>query len=321
MLSKSNWTPLNHRLLRDLKSAELSRVGIAVSGGRDSVLLLHLVSEIRQALDLQIHVLHVHHGDLLENPVQSDFRDRSAEFTQQLAAELNFPFHSVRSPEGLKTEDGQRDFRRQFFAKIAQEQNLDAVFLGHHGLDLLETRLQRLIRGTGGQGLQGMLQASEVYRRPLLHIEVSELEHEAQIRELRFVQDPSNVDSQYFRNWLRNDWLPQLEAKAPGSVRRMAESLEILVQEIRSSREQFPPEELFISSHVLAHPVYQQLSSADQLRTLALLIRGIRASDYSKGQLLEIQKRLDNSQNEHTFRVAGLVFQVTPEHIRAHPSL
>ena len=297
MSAKKPWSALVHRVHRALKA--------------HSMLLLEVLSDLREALGLELHVLHAHHGPT-DEPAQAEFREAARALVEQKARALGLPFSLRISKTPLTSEEEFRDFRREFFREVSAQEGLAVVFLGHHAQDLLETRLLRLIRGTGSQGWDAMSESDH----PFLPCSREELAEEANARALDFVEDPSNGDSRYLRNWLRQEWLPQLEAKSPGALRSFARSMENWVEVERSRDEQFPPEGLFSTAQSLHRAFYLRLSASEQRRAWAYLIHSLKGADYSRGQIEEIQKRLDNSQNEYTFNVAGLAFAVKSQEIR-----
>lgn len=311
-MPKKPWSQLTHHVYRAFEKHGLMSVpvGVAVSGGRDSMLLLEIISEIAPARGLQVHVLHAHHGDSADEAQQS-FRDSAYRLVEERAQKLHLKFHGVKSQTPLLSEDDFREFRRREFQRLKTELSLQLVFLGHHAQDLLETRIMRLIRGTGGQGLEAMRDDE----RPFLPCSAEELDLEARSRELSFLEDPSNMDSRYFRNWLRHEWLPQLEAKSPGALKSFARSLDTWIESERLRDEQFPPPGLFLSSTVISVDAYLRLSVSEQRRALAYLLHELKSSNYSRSHIEEIQKRLDKIQNEYTFNVAGLAFTVTTSEI------
>src|SRR5262249_291317 len=94
--------------------------------------------------------------------------------------------------------------------------------------DLFETRLIRLVRGTGLNGLPSMRTISGVKFRPLLGLWPEEMLGYAKQNDIRYLDDPSNLDFKYLRNWVRHQWLKELEQKRPGAVRAFARSLELI---------------------------------------------------------------------------------------------
>lgn len=313
-----NWSPFTHAVYRWCQKHRVTdgAYGVAVSGGKDSVLLWHVLTELRSALNLDLQLLHVHHGPDPEASIQKH-RDRARRHCADLAEKSQARFHSAEAPNKLTGEAQFREFRQHALQGWEAELGLKAIFLAHHAQDLLETRLLRLIRGTGGQGLAAMNENAAARLRPFLRISGSEIEAELRRRDLIWEQDPSNDSADYLRNWLRHEWLVQLETRKPGAMQNLGQSLEVMAQELESAQENFPPAGLFVGSRRLSHPVYLQLSEADQRRTLARFLHALKGRDYSLAQINEIRKHLDKPKNEHKFKVTGLWWRVTPLYIEA----
>jgi tRNA(Ile)-lysidine synthase TilS/MesJ len=170
----------------------------------------------------------------------------------------------------------------------------------------------RLIRGTGPQGLQGMRIWKAPVFRPFLEIEASELREFLKSRELQWCEDPSNKESRYFRNWLRYQWLPVLEKARPGSLKRLAFSLENLADLGVQSETQMR-NAVKKTQGQKAH--YLGLNQKEQIQFLALLLKSQGLSEFSLGQLKEVRKRLDKLQGRLTFKVAGALWSVNAERI------
>lgn len=304
----NSWSPLEHhvfRHLRDWQALPGQIYAVAVSGGPDSVALLHCLQSLKSSLQLDLQVLHVHHG-VHEN---REFRDQSEVFTRDLAARLSLPFVSFKnSNTDLKSESSLRELRRECFKKWQAESAHHAgVFLGHHADDLLETRMLRLLRGVGAQGLESMsVFAKEeglFLIRPFLQTSKAEILKELEQRSEKFQIDPSAED---LRSWLRKSWLPQLEAKLPGAVASLARSLQNLSEQLEKT-------ENFIPS--IQKNDYLALTGEAQRQWIAGCMRLHLRADYTRGQIQEVQKRLDKLKNEHIFELAGLKWVVDAKNI------
>ena len=205
---------------------------IGLSGGVDSVVLLHLLHTLAPRFDWRLSALHVHHGI-------SPNADAWADFCAELCAHFGIPLHveqvdiaPLRDEHGI--EAAARKLRHAAFAR----QDCDLVALAHHADDQAETLLLQLLRGAGIKGVAGMPyirggQPGVV--RPLLEVPRSELEAYAREYELRWVEDESNDDESYPRNFLRHRLLPLLEQRFPAyrdtltrSARHFAEAGELL---------------------------------------------------------------------------------------------
>ena len=203
-----------------------SSVLIGLSGGVDSVVLLHLLYNLTPRFSWKLSALHVHHGI-------SQNADAWASFCSDLCNHYFVPLHveyvdvaSLRAHHGL--EAAARKLRYAAFAK----QSCDFVALAHHADDQAETLLLQLLRGAGTRGASAMplLAACEKpfpdLVRPLLPYSRQEVIEYAMAHELRWVDDESNTDNSYPRNFLRHRVMPLLNEKFPAYRSTLARSAE-----------------------------------------------------------------------------------------------
>lgn len=188
---------------------------VGVSGGPDSVALLHILLELRHALGLSLRVAHFNHGWRIS--ARADQR-----FVQRLVGQWGLPCScgaaSGRSSDTKGSrEERARNQRFEFFRRLAKKFNARAVLLGHTQDDLAETVLMHILRGTGLQGMRGMLSCREVEGlyviRPLLGISKQSILRYLQKRRIAFRVDPTNRQPRFFRNQLRWELLPLLKEK------------------------------------------------------------------------------------------------------------
>ncbi|MBI4211603.1 MAG: tRNA lysidine(34) synthetase TilS [Deltaproteobacteria bacterium] len=201
--------PLFRKTLLDtplIKPGE--KVVLAISGGLDSMVLLHLFTRVREELDLELFVTHVNYG-LRGNDSLEDER-----LVQATCERLRIPFF-VKHWSQEKNENFQNDarnFRHQFFAEIAVSQDAHAIATAHHADDQVETILLHLIRGTGLQGLCGMPMCEPLSEgkliRPLLDVSREVLEQYAKQESVTFQNDISNDTLSYRRNVIRHQMMP-----------------------------------------------------------------------------------------------------------------
>ena len=184
------------------------RVGVAVSGGADSVFLLHALRELSPPWDLQLSVVHIEHG------IRGAASIADAEFVAQLAARLELPFHlhhaDVPSMAG-NLEDAARNVRQSFYADLIASAKANRIATGHTRSDQAETVLYRILRGSGLTGLSGILPVTqEGLVRPLLEIDRSEIEAWLRRYGIAWCEDATNQDHTFARNRLRHEILPLL---------------------------------------------------------------------------------------------------------------
>ena len=185
--------------------ARLLRLGVAVSGGADSVVLLHILNELKQKNGIQLTVLHVNH--LLRG-----FESQNDEFfVRDLAASMAVPVFVVQGPPPPGNLEAQaRRVRQEFFRQACRDRDLDFVALGHTASDQAETVLFRLLRGSGLRGLAGMRSSANGLLRPLLSTFREEILGYAEQNQLKWREDSTNRDKRFRRNRLRIEIMPEL---------------------------------------------------------------------------------------------------------------
>lgn len=204
-------------------------VVVAVSGGADSVVLLHCLLRLRAEFCLTLHVAHYDHR--LRESSRHD-----ALFVQDLAASWSLPattgswVRKVRRGRSLQAEARQARFH--FLQELASEVGAARIAMGHHRDDQAETVLLHLLRGSGLRGLRGMLALKEgCVIRPLLAVGREAIEAYAKRYQLSFVEDPSNRDLRYLRNRIRWQLLPLLEREYNPSVTKTLSRMAAFVAE------------------------------------------------------------------------------------------
>lgn len=205
---------------------------VGLSGGIDSVVLLHVLARGVRWPASRLSAIHVNH-QLSPNAA------RWAAFCGRLCDRLGVPLHvrQVEVRRGNSTEAAARDARYRAYAGLRS----DRVVLAHNRDDQAETLLLQLLRGAGPRGLAAMAvmrpaaAAMPAVLRPLLEVPRIEIERYARRHRLRWIEDESNEDRAYLRNFLRHDVLPLLESRVPGSgatlaraARHQAEASELL---------------------------------------------------------------------------------------------
>ena len=189
---------------------------LGVSGGVDSVVLLHLMQAIPTNDRPQLSVAHINH-QLREEA------DMEEAFVKQLARDYQLPFYSKRweKEEHPKTgiEEAARSFRYSFFRQLMEEGEFNILMTAHHQDDQVETILMKLTRGSSLEQLVG-IQFSQPFStgylvRPLLDVSKNELYTFAKQEQLTFVEDVSNKDLSFTRNRFRHSIIPLLKKENP----------------------------------------------------------------------------------------------------------
>jgi len=234
-------------------------VVLGVSGGPDSLCLLHVLRQLAPAYAARLHVAHLNHG------LRGEASDQDAAYVASLAQAWGLPYTIERADVAaqaeqrhLSIEEAARQARYRFLAAVARQVGGRSVAVAHHADDQVETVLMHFIRGSGLGGLRGMRPLSRVDElrlgdepqpttsaadirllRPLLEVTRREIEEYCAVHDLRPRFDLSNLDQTYFRNRVRHELIPLLETYNPNfryAVRRMAQvvaaDFELLRQQV-----------------------------------------------------------------------------------------
>ncbi len=185
------------------------RVGVAVSGGADSICLLHLLAGLAPAWGLRLTVLHLNHR------LRGRESDTDEQFVAGAARRLGLPFvisQADFSGVAGNLEQEARRARIAFFRRLMGQGLIDRVAAGHTRSDQAETVLFRLLRGAGTAGLAGIRPVTAWgLVRPLIDIERADVDAWLRRRNLRWREDSTNASPRFARNRIRRDLLPQLE--------------------------------------------------------------------------------------------------------------
>ncbi len=197
---------------------------VAVSGGVDSIVLLHVLFELRDELGTKLAVAHLDHRIRPESGADAAFVGREAEkLGLPLIVEArDVPAHA--KAKRLSLEEAAREVRYRFLEEAARRLGAQKIALGHHRDDLAETILLNLIRGAGPVGLRGMAPVRGSYIRPLIECSREEIEAFARERGLEYRLDRTNLEIDYLRNRIRLELLPLLERYRPQVAARLAQT-------------------------------------------------------------------------------------------------
>ena len=263
---------------------------VGLSGGRDSVVLLHLL----QMAEFENLVLcHFDHG--VRKQSTSD-----AEFVGQLAIRSKLRIiNEKRPPATSSSESSLRAARYAFFARAASETHAVGIFLGHHADDLAETFLWNLLRGSGTAGLSGM-QPDRVVKtesgsirllRPMLDFWRAEIDDYAADNALTHVEDASNRSRKFTRNRLRHDILPWLEAKLDRPVRQNLHRAATIFRDENAALDAVipPVSDTLETSNLLTLPV------AIQRRAILAWLRHHAVSDAGYSEVELVRSLLETS--------------------------
>jgi tRNA(Ile)-lysidine synthase len=324
----TKFRPLEFRVYRGAQSYFAQKRGMhvlaMVSGGADSMAMLHVLVALKARLKFDLDVLHVHHGpdDVAEKSGERlAYRDSAAQLVSTFCDSRNLRFHLKKSDRVLKSEAEFREFRwesiQAVMGELSQQSERVAthpicVAFAHHREDLLETRLIRLLRGTGKQGLRAMsvwgtVRGISVWR-PFLSISKGEIRtYLSQLGHFEgtgWVEDVSNADPRFLRNAIRHRLLPLVESLRPNSIATLARSLEILASDGMT-------QDLMLNeSSEISRSELMSLSPELRRAKLGQWLRSQGVENYSSAHIEEVLKRLDTDQRRLKFIVCGRVWLV-----------
>ena len=208
------------------------RVIVGLSGGPDSICLLHLLNEVREEFKLKIIAVHINHM----------FRGKEAdcdeEYARGMCERLNIPFYAKRidvadyaKKGGLSSETAGREVRYNYFKEILQKNKMNKVATAHNANDQAETILMRVMRGTGLEGLGGIpVKREGIYIRPILFMKREEVEKYCIEKDLKPRIDKTNMERIYNRNKVRLDILPYMKSNFNEDVVEAINRMAMLLQ-------------------------------------------------------------------------------------------
>ena len=228
---------------------------LGVSGGPDSLSLLHTLHRLSPDLGLSLHVAHFNHG------LRAEASDADADFVASQSEALGFPFSTAKEyvksrakGHSRSLEEQARDARYDFLARVAHEQNASGVAVAHTADDQAETVLMHMIRGTGLRGLRGMFPVVETQSvsgldlklfRPLLSVPRQQTEDYCKVLGLEPRIDHTNLIPETLRNRIRLELLPMLRESNPrfsDALLRLADSAALDLSFIESRVAEIWPE-------------------------------------------------------------------------------
>lgn len=200
---------LPQKILDSIKFLKGSKVGLAVSGGIDSMVMLDIVNKLKNEFNLNLYVLHYNHRWRKESHLDASLVKKYC-YTNK----INFIYEETKG-KVIKDEETARNQRYLFFKKAIKKHKLKAVCTAHHKDDQVETILFRLARGTGPSGLmpikkEFLLNETIKLFRPMLEFTKSEIKQYAKNNKILYIEDLTNLDVKYKRNLIRLKVIPAL---------------------------------------------------------------------------------------------------------------
>lgn len=194
-------------------------VGVGVSGGVDSMCLLHYLNSVKDILDVDVVGIHINHGIREESYDEAKFvLDKCKEMGVRVY-KFTIDSNKIAKEKKVSLETGAREGRYGVFEALVKKDIVDKIALAHHMSDQAETILMHLFRGAGIKGAKGMEPIRDgIYIRPMLNISKEEILEYASLNNIEYVEDASNNDNSYSRNYMRNVVMKDILARWPNAI-------------------------------------------------------------------------------------------------------
>lgn len=200
-----------------IKAGEV--VGVGVSGGIDSMSLLHFLNAHKEELDIDVVAIHINHGIREESDDEARFVLQKCKDWGVRVYKFTIDAPKLAKERKLSIETAAREARYWLFDALVKKDIVDKVALAHHQSDQAETILMHILRGSGLAGARGMEPIRDgIYIRPMLPVSKEEIEEYASANAIDYVEDQSNLDTTYARNYLRNVVMKGILKRWPNAV-------------------------------------------------------------------------------------------------------
>lgn len=194
-------------------------IGVGVSGGVDSMSLLHFLNAHKSALDIEVVAIHINHGIREESAQEAQFVLQKCKEMGVRVYKFSIDAPKIAKERKISVETAAREGRYGVFEALVKKDIVDKIALAHHQSDQAETILMHIFRGSGLAGARGMEPVRNgIYIRPMLQVGKQEILDYAAQNAIDFVEDSSNADTSFSRNYLRNVVMKDILKKWPNAV-------------------------------------------------------------------------------------------------------
>jgi len=285
------------------------KVLVGLSGGPDSVCLLHILYKLKGDLEIELGAAHINHMLRGNEAIEDE------EYSKRLCESLNVEFfstrvniHKISKEKGISEEMAGREERYSFFEKIKLEEGYNKIAIAHNLNDHAETVILNLMRGSGMEGLCGIRVKREGgIIRPILCLSRDEIENYCRINDLKPRIDKTNLENIYSRNKIRHDILPYMKKNFNGDI---IETINRMSKLIQIDNDYLSKEvDIYYSKYCEKRSDSLIISKEAFSLDLALLTRLIRKS------LFNFSEKYNNIEMKHIYEVIGLSKNTTNKRI------
>ena len=295
-----------HKLIR---SGQV--IGVGVSGGIDSMCLLHFLNEHKQELDIDVVAIHINHGIREESDDEARFVMEKCREMGVRAYKFTIDSPKIAKDRKISIETAAREGRYGVFESLISRDVVDKIALAHHQSDQAETILMHIFRGCGVSGAKGMEPVRDkIYIRPMLPVSKQEIEDYASINNIDYVEDQSNNDIAYARNYVRNVVMKDILKKWPNAIESINNFALAVSEDDEFIKRQMDTNSLIVDDKVVQMPCsyfYQSSSIYSRMTFKALSLIGVN-KDIEKKHIDMVKDLAVNMENG---KMINLPFDVT----------
>lgn len=278
---------------------------VAVSGGVDSVVLLHLLTQTENKLV----VAHFDHG------IRHNSHD-DADFVRNLAANYGLDYEEEQAALGPDaSEDSARKARYDFLKRVTDAYHANAVITAHHQDDVIETSIINILRGTGRHGLTS-LKSREGLLRPLLPFPKSELLQYANAHSLEWREDQTNTDTKYLRNKIRLEVIPKMTEPQRQQWLKLLQNAATINEKLDRELQGSLRRSLHKGRPVLNRQWFCMLPHVVAKEVLLVILRQIGAQDVDRKTIERLTVQIKTVPNGKVLEGAGTTIELTKRSAR-----
>ncbi|MBQ3493989.1 MAG: tRNA lysidine(34) synthetase TilS [Clostridia bacterium] len=288
------------RLIKENKLIDEGEViGVGVSGGKDSMALLHYLKKLSHDIGFEVVAITVDHSIREESATDAMFVSDFCRANRIRCYKFKIDVPNLAKEKGLSLESAAREARYGVFESLISKNIVDKIALAHHKSDQAETVLLHLIRGAGISGLKGMQVKRDVYIRPMLETSQKAVLDYLNDNYIDYVEDKTNAESEFARNYIRNEVMPVILKKFPNAVEAMMNFANLAKQDNDYITQTMPTDAFIVEDKTVKIPlsyfIYHK-SVVARMIFKALSYIGVNSDIESKHieQIYELAKTSEN---------------------------
>lgn len=238
-----------------IKAGEV--IGVGVSGGIDSMCLLHFLNANKEALDIDVVAIHINHGIREESDYEARFVVQKCKEMGVRVYKFTIDAPKIAKEKKLSIETAAREGRYGVFEALVKKDIVDKIALAHHQSDQAETILMHIFRGCGVSGARGMEPIRDkIYIRPMLPVSKENISDYANMNNIEYVEDSSNKDTSYTRNFLRNVVMKDILKKWPNAIEAINNFASAVSEDDEYIKSTISTNALMVDKKVVQMPCY-----------------------------------------------------------------